>query len=83
MPVLLRRTWCIFGISRMRVAVCNLYQALESMMSVRIVGHPDYLSWSPDGKYMCVMNDVILSSSVDSRGALFSSSTQSLVTLLR
>ncbi|KAK8820766.1 WD40 domain-containing protein [Blastocystis sp. ATCC 50177/Nand II] len=29
----------------------------ESMMSVRIVGHPDYLSWSPDGKYMCVMND--------------------------
>ena len=83
MPVLLRRTWCIFGISRMRVAVFNLYQALESMMSVRIVGHPDYLSWSPDGKYICVMNDVILSSSVDSRGGLFSSSTQSLVTLLR
>lgn len=48
--------------------------------SVRIVGHPDYLSWSPDGKYICVMNDVILSSSVDSRGGLFSSSTQSLVT---
>lgn len=31
---------------------------VESMMSLRIVGHPDFLSWSPDGKYISVMNDV-------------------------
>lgn len=50
----------------------TMHKMVGSMMSVKIVGHPDYLSWSPNGKYICVMNDVISSYSMHCRGALFS-----------
>lgn len=33
---------------------------VETKFTVKLSGHPDYLSWSPDGKYIAVMNDVQL-----------------------
>lgn len=31
---------------------------IDSMLTIKLLGYTDFLSWSPDGKFIAVENDV-------------------------